>query len=112
MLKGWQRNCIKIAEWFPLWIVSGCFWAWWQPEAWLWFQPYIAIGLGVIMLGMGLTLRLADFSAVLRMPKIAAIGVIFAALIGIFIMAPYFWPVLVIVLLMVILMTLGNGNKT
>ncbi|MDO9170019.1 MAG: hypothetical protein Q7U18_13165 [Methylobacter sp.] len=40
------------------------------------------------------------------------LGVIFAALIGIFIMAPYFWPVLVIVLLMVILMTLGNGNKT
>ncbi|MDO9424185.1 MAG: hypothetical protein Q7T40_08365 [Methylobacter sp.] len=35
----------------------------------------------------------------------------FVALIGIFIMAPYFWPVLVIVLLMVTLMTLGNGNK-
>lgn len=37
--------------------------------------------------------------------------VMFAALIGIFIMAPYFWPVLVIVLLMVTLMALGNGNK-
>ncbi len=75
MLKVWQRNCIKIAEWFPLWIVTGCLWAWWQPEAWLWFQPYISLGLGVIMLGMGLTLRLADFSDVLRMPKIVAIGV-------------------------------------
>lgn len=40
------------------------------------------------------------------------LGVMFVALIGIFIMAPYFWPVLVVVLLMVILMTLGNGNKT
>jgi magnesium-transporting ATPase (P-type) len=34
------------------------------------------------------------------------------ALIGIFIMAPYFWPVLVIVLLMIItLMTVGSANK-
>lgn len=35
----------------------------------------------------------------------------FVAVIGIFIMAPYFWPVLVIVLLMIALMTVGNGNK-
>ncbi len=76
MLNVWQRNCVKLAEWFPLWIVLGCLWAWWQPGAGLWFQPYIAAGLGVIMLGMGLTLRLADFSDVLRMPKIVAIGVL------------------------------------
>ncbi len=68
---------------------NGCLWAWWQPEAWIWFQPYIAIGLGVIMLGMGLTLRLADFSEVLRMPKIIAIGILVQ-----FIIMPlsaYFW---------------------
>ena len=36
----------------------------------------------------------------------------FMALASIFIMAPYFWPVLVIVLLMILLMTtVGNGNK-
>lgn len=35
----------------------------------------------------------------------------FVALISIFIMAPYFWPVLVIVLLMIALMTVDNGNK-
>jgi len=33
------------------------------------------------------------------------------ALIGIFIMAPYFWPVLIIALLVITLMTVGNGNK-
>ncbi len=33
------------------------------------------------------------------------------ALIGVFIMASYFWPVLVIVLLMIALMTVGNGTK-
>jgi BASS family bile acid:Na+ symporter len=76
MLKVWQKTCVKIADWFPLWVVIGCLWAWWQPQAWLWFQPYITIGLSVIMLGMGLTLRLADFSEILRMPKIVAIGVL------------------------------------
>ncbi|MDP1666860.1 MAG: hypothetical protein Q8L79_17255 [Methylobacter sp.] len=35
----------------------------------------------------------------------------FAALMGIFIMAPYFWPVLIIILLMITLMTVGNSNK-
>lgn len=35
----------------------------------------------------------------------------FVALIGVFIMAPYFWPVLVVVVLMIALMTVGNGNK-
>jgi hypothetical protein len=36
---------------------------------------------------------------------------LFVAVVGIFIMAPYFWPVLVIVLLMAILMAVSNGNK-
>ncbi|MGZ5013272.1 MAG: hypothetical protein ACXV7E_04545 [Methylobacter sp.] len=33
------------------------------------------------------------------------------ALMGVFIMAPYFWPVLVIVLLVITLMTVSNGKK-
>ena len=33
------------------------------------------------------------------------------ALMAIFIMAPYFWPVLIIVLLTITLMTVGNGHK-
>jgi len=89
MLNIWQKNCVKIAEWFSLWIVLGCLWAWWQPEAWLWFQPYIAIGLGVIMLGMGLTLRLSDFSEVFRIPKIIAVGVL--AQFVIMPLSAYFW---------------------
>ena len=60
---------------FPLWIILGCIWAWNQPAAWTWFQPHIEVGLGVIMLGMGLTLRFADFAAVARDPKNVAIGV-------------------------------------
>lgn len=76
MIKEWQKTCLILAEWFPLWIVGGCLWAWRQPAAWAWFQPYISPGLGVIMLGMGLTLRVADFKAVMRMPKIVTIGVL------------------------------------
>jgi BASS family bile acid:Na+ symporter len=89
MVKVWQKKCVTIAEWFSLWIVLGCLWAWWQPELWIWFQPYIAIGLGVIMLGMGLTLRLPDFSDVFRMPKIIVIGVL--AQFVIMPLSAYFW---------------------
>lgn len=60
---------------FPLWIVLGCLWAWFQPGAWTWFNPYIQPGLGVIMLGMGLTLRFSDFVEVARQPRAIAIGV-------------------------------------
>jgi len=70
-----MRILTKLSEWFPLWIVLGCGWAWCQPAAWTWFEPWISRGLGVIMLGMGLTLRVADFRAVLRQPKWIAIGV-------------------------------------
>jgi BASS family bile acid:Na+ symporter len=60
---------------FPLWIILGCVWAWNQPAAWTWFRPHIEVGLGIIMLGMGLTLRFTDFSAIARDPKSVALGV-------------------------------------
>ncbi len=60
---------------FPLWLILGCAWAWFQPGAWIWFSPWIAPALGVVMLGMGLTLRFSDFSSVLRDPKRIALGV-------------------------------------
>ena len=66
----------KITGAFPLWIVLGCVAAWFYPAAWTWFKPYIEIGLGIIMLGMGLTLRIADFAAVGRQPKILFGGVV------------------------------------
>jgi BASS family bile acid:Na+ symporter len=70
-----KRLAILFSNAFPLWIVLGCVWAWFQPAAWTWFRPYIEPGLGVIMLGMGLTLRLADFAAVARQPRHVALGV-------------------------------------
>ena len=60
---------------FPAWIVIGAAWAWLAPTHFGWFQPYIGPALGVIMLGMGITLSFSDFSRVLKVPKAIAIGV-------------------------------------
>ena len=75
MLGGVKRQLAFFSNAFPLWIVLGCVWAWFQPGAWTWFKPYIEPGLGVIMLGMGLTLRFVDFAAVAKEPKHVALGV-------------------------------------
>lgn len=71
-----KRALTIIANAFPLWIVLGCVWALLAPDHWKWFQSYITPGLGVIMLGMGLTLRVGDFMMVLRMPRYVMVGVI------------------------------------
>ena len=69
---------------FALWTVLGTLWAWLIPEHFLWVvdgrfrpfgQPLISVLLGVIMLGMGLTLSLNDFRRVLELPKAVAAGV-------------------------------------
>jgi BASS family bile acid:Na+ symporter len=61
---------------FPLWILlcGGLALVW--PGAFTWFAgDWIVWGLGVIMLGMGLTLTFEDFRSVLTLPKAAMIGV-------------------------------------
>lgn len=68
--------CTRFAAAFPLWIVLGCAWAWLRPGDWTWFKPWIEPGLGLIMLGMGLTLRVADFIEVGKRPGAVAAGVI------------------------------------
>jgi len=62
---------------FPLWIIICSGLALFYPEAFTWFKGIlIPIGLGIIMLGMGMTLSFADFKQVLKLPRAAAIGVI------------------------------------
>ena len=60
---------------FPAWIVVGAVWAWFEPARFIWFQPHIGPALGVIMLGMGITLSFNDFREVLKVPKAIGIGV-------------------------------------
>ena len=55
---------------FPLWIILGSTIALLEPAVFTWFSgSFITYGLGVIMLGMGLTLKPEDFKIVIKSPK-------------------------------------------
>ena len=47
-----------------------------QPWTFLWTVPYITILLGIVMFGMGMTLRFDDFRFVLQRPKDVLIGTV------------------------------------
>ena len=63
---------------FPLWVTLGGVVALIYPPAFTWFLDYglITPGLQIIMLGMGLTLELSDFSRVFRAPAPILWGVL------------------------------------
>ena len=67
----------RFANAFPVWVLGCSGLALWHPELFTWFSgPWITYGLGVIMLGMGITLTLEDFTRVLTFPSWVAAGVI------------------------------------
>jgi BASS family bile acid:Na+ symporter len=70
-----RRALDLAANAFPLWVLAACGLALVEP-AWLaWFrEPWITRGLGLIMLGMGLTLTLEDFARVATRPTAVAAG--------------------------------------
>ena len=60
---------------FPLWSLLVGFFALYEPSIFLWYgKEAISVGLGIIMLGMGMTLSVEDFAEVLRKPKLVALG--------------------------------------
>ncbi|MGC6425080.1 MAG: bile acid:sodium symporter family protein [Lentimonas sp.] len=60
---------------FPLWVLLCCAGALIEPAAFTWFdKPFIIWGLGIIMLGMGITLSLDDFKKAVTMPKSIGMG--------------------------------------
>ena len=62
---------------FPLWSVLVAVVALRWPQAFLWYgKETITFGLGIIMLGMGLTLTPDDFRRVLRRPGAVGLGVV------------------------------------
>jgi len=66
----------RLANAFPLWVAAACGLALVAPAAFSWFRgPLIVGGLAVIMLGMGMTLSLADFSRVASRPLAVVTGV-------------------------------------
>ncbi|QKG70013.1 bile acid:sodium symporter family protein [Erythrobacter mangrovi] len=69
---------------FAFWTVAGTLLAWFVPPLFLWVvdarfapfgQPLVSVMLGVVMLGMGLSLTVEDFRRVLRLPKAVLAGV-------------------------------------
>ena len=57
-------------------MLTGAGLALWKPETATWFQPtWIPYFLAIIMLSMGLTLSIEDFSRILKIPKSILLGV-------------------------------------
>jgi len=74
----------RMVNLFWLWTLLGTAWAWLVPEHFTWFVDVVpgtdikmvTIGLGVIMLGMGITLTFEDFRKVMKMPRAVGLGVL------------------------------------
>jgi len=79
-----HRVLATITNLFWLWTVLGTVWAWMVPEHFTWFlgkfpgtnAKLTALGLGVIMLGMGMTLTVGDFARILKTPWKIGVGVL------------------------------------
>ncbi len=65
-----------IQKTFALWVIIFAALALWQPELFVWLKAYIPWILGIIMLGMGMTMTVDDFKGVLQSPKAVLIGVL------------------------------------
>ena len=65
----------RLANAFPVWVATACGLALVEPELFTWFDgPLLVGGLGLIMLGMGMTLTLADFARVASRPAAVVAG--------------------------------------
>ncbi len=64
-----------ISKTFAIWVVVAAFIAARFPETFKIFTPWIPYLLGIVMLGMGLTLTFKDFAEVTKNPKAVLIGV-------------------------------------
>lgn len=60
---------------FPLWMLAFAAVAYATPSSFLFLAPWISPMLGLVMFGMGLTLKPSDFRAVLTHPKEVLLGV-------------------------------------
>lgn len=65
-----------VSKTFAVWVIVFAFIAAQFPDTFKMFVPWIPYLLGIVMLGMGLTLTFKDFGEVTRNPKATIIGVI------------------------------------
>ncbi|MFM8415609.1 MAG: bile acid:sodium symporter [Planctomycetota bacterium] len=65
----------RLANAFPIWVAVACGLALVEPRLFSWFDgPLLVGGLGLIMLGMGMTLTFADFARVASRPAAVVAG--------------------------------------
>lgn len=70
-----QKMVKKIVDNLALLVVAIGILGAWRPETLTWVGPYVSWMLGIVMFGMGMTLKVEDFQRVLQHPKEVAIGV-------------------------------------
>ena len=76
VLDGLERVGDLASTYFVVWILVFAGAALVTPDLFTWITPYITPLLGIIMLGMGLTLRPVDFERIVERPRDVAVGAI------------------------------------
>lgn len=75
-----MHNLAKLSAFFgktfAFWVIAAAIIAFYFPENFKILAPYISILLGIVMFGMGLTLRAKDFSEVIKRPIDVIIGIV------------------------------------
>lgn len=61
---------------FALWVLIAAGLAMLAPSYFTWISPWITTLLGIVMFGMGMTLKLEDFKLIMKHPKGVIIGII------------------------------------
>lgn len=74
MLSVLRRLSVALTRFMGVIIIAFSALALWQPWIFSWVAPHISAMLGIIMLGMGMTLHWQDFSHVLRHPRDLGLG--------------------------------------
>lgn len=64
-----KRFSQLVSKYFVLWVVIAVILSFLSPETFVWIGEYVSILLGVVMLGMGLTLTTSDFKRILERPR-------------------------------------------
>lgn len=68
--------CHRFTNAFPIWVIGAGILAMFEPPLLIWFKgSFITYGLGIIMLGMGLTLTTQDFKRIIIYPKWILLGI-------------------------------------
>lgn len=75
-MQGLRQISTFIGQTFALWAIVFAIAGFTAPQVFTPFKPAIPYALGIIMFGMGLTLRARDFAEILRRPFQVLLGVV------------------------------------